>query len=253
MTQNLYIFKEPEELATQFAGQLMNWARNHSGDAFHLAISGGKTPDLLFSVLAEKYADSAPWQKIHFWWVDERMVAPDHPESNFGVARKLLFSQISIPEENIHRIKGENVPETEALSYSAQIRESLISRNGWPAFNLILLGMGDDGHTASIFPNQMELLQSERICEVATHPSTGQKRITLTGNVINNAGQVCFLVTGTNKANRLTEIFTRQETAKLLPASHILPRNGNLNWYMDKSAAQFINSESWRDLESHSD
>ncbi|HAQ18506.1 MAG TPA: 6-phosphogluconolactonase [Prolixibacteraceae bacterium] len=240
MAPNLHIFKNPMELATQFAGQLMNWAGNHSGDAFHLAISGGKTPDLLFSVLAEKYADSALWQKIHFWWVDERMVPPDHPESNFGVAQKLLFSQIPIPEENIHRIKGEYDPETEALSYSAQIRESLISRNGWPAFDLILLGMGDDAHTASIFPNQMELLQSEQICEIAAHPETRQKRVTLTGKVINNAGNVCFLITGKSKAKKLTEIYTNQETVKLLPAAHIHPVSNNLNWYVDEPATQFI-------------
>jgi 6-phosphogluconolactonase len=244
MKYNLHIFKTPEELADVFAGQMMNWIENHSGKAFHLAISGGKTPDLLFAVLAARYADSILWQKIHFWWVDERMVLPDEPESNFGVANKLLFSKINLPEENIHRIKGENAPEVEALSYSEQIQDKLTQRSGWPQFDLILLGMGDDGHTASIFPDQMHLLNSKLICEVAVHPQSGQKRVTLTGQVISHALKICFLVTGSNKAARMADIWTNPEIAKLLPAAHIRPINGDLQWYVDKSA--FISNQKKR-------
>jgi 6-phosphogluconolactonase len=234
----LHIFKSPEDLADKFADLMMSWVKNQSGKTFHLAISGGKTPDLLFSILAKRYTDSSLWQKIHFWWVDERMVPPSDPESNFGVAKKLLFSQISIPEENIHRIKGENKPETEALSYSAKIQENVPQQNGWPVFDLILLGMGDDGHTASIFPDQMDLLHSSHICEVATQPQSGQKRITLTGKAIFYASKICFLVTGSNKAVRLSEIWNNPEKANLLPAAHIHPINGNLQWYIDQSATQ---------------
>lgn len=236
----LHIFKYPEELASEFASRLMNWVENHSGNEFHLAISGGKTPDLLFDILAENYADSVLWQKLHFWWVDERMVPPTHSENNFGVVQNLLFSKISIPEENIHRIKGENASEEEAFSYSAQIQEKLPVENGWPVFDLILLGMGDDGHTASIFPDQMELLVSGKICEVATHPVSGQKRVTLTGKVINNAANVCFLVTGKSKSDRLAEIFLHQESTKLAPAAHIQPLGGQLEWYVDEAASQLI-------------
>jgi len=240
MIRDLLIFKNPEELASKFADQLINWVESHSGNTFHMAISGGKTPDLLFSILTEKYADSLLWQKVHFWWVDERMVPPIDPESNFGVVQKLLFSQISIPEKNIHRIKGENTPEAEARSYSIQIQEKLPSQNGWPVFDLILLGMGDDGHTASIFPDQMKLLNSGHICELATHPQGGQKRVTLTGKAICSASRICFLVTGSNKAERLTEIWNNPEKSNLLPAAHILPIQGNLQWYIDQSASQTI-------------
>jgi len=240
MKNNLHIFKTPEELADQFADKLINWVENYTGKSFNLAISGGKSPDLLFSVLAEKYATSALWNKVHFWWVDERMVPATDPESNFGNAQKLLFSQISIPEENIHRIKGENIPEPEALCYSAQIRKNLTNLNGWPVFDLILLGIGDDGHTASIFPNQMELLRSDRICEVSMHPVTGQKRVTLTGKAINNAEKVCFLVNGANKAERFSEIWQNKEKANYLPAAHIQPFFGKLYWYVDKPTAQYV-------------
>jgi len=237
---DLLVFKSPEDLANQFADQLMSWVEERCGSSFNLAISGGKTPDLLFSVLASKYSDSTLWQKIHFWWVDERMVPPKDPESNFGVAQKLLFSQISIPEENIHRIKGENIPEAETLSYSAQIQENLPQHDGWPIFDLIMLGMGDDGHTASIFPDQMYLLNSRHICEVATQPQSGQKRVTLTGKTVCSASMICFLVTGLNKAERLSEIWNNPEKANLLPAAHIHPVNGNLMWFVDKLAAQLI-------------
>lgn len=235
------IFKTPEELACQFAGLLMDLANDPSGTTFHLAVSGGRTPDLLFSELAEKYADSELWQKIHFWWVDERMVPPAHPESNFGIAQKLLLSKIPIPEENIHRIRGENDPEAEALSYSNQIQIKLARQNGWPQFNLIILGMGDDGHTASIFPGQLELLKSNRICEVGTHPVTGQKRVTLTGAVLNNASHVYFLVTGKTKADRISEILGRKKEAAIYPASYISPDFGKLNWLLDEAAAEKIN------------
>jgi len=240
MRNNIHIYKTPEELANEFAGKLMSLVEKHSGESFHMAISGGKTPDLLFSVLAENYPDSVLWQKIHFWWVDERMVSPENPESNFGVAQKFLFSKIILPEENIHRIKGENAPETEVLSYSGQIQNMLTFKNHWPVFDLILLGMGDDGHTASIFPNQMELLHSDRICEVATHPQSGQKRITLTGNVLNNSNRIIFLITGKNKADRIFQISNQTKETGNLPASHISPFSGNISWFLDENAAKKI-------------
>lgn len=238
--ENLHIYKSAEELADQFADQLMRRIENHSGEIFHLAISGGKTPDLLFVALNDKYEHLPLWRNVHFWWVDERMVPPSHPESNFGVAEQLLFSRIELPKGNIHRIKGENDPGKEAKSYSEQIQENLKMQLGWPVFDLILLGMGDDGHTASIFPNQMDLLHSKEICAVATHPISGQKRVTITGKLINHARSVIFLVSGENKSERMNEIFFQPEIAKFLPAAHILPVSGDLNWFLDESAAKLI-------------
>lgn len=237
MKDNLHIFDTPDKLANELADQLMSWISEHPGMVFHLALSGGKTPDLLFDILAQKFPDSYLWQKVHFWWVDERMVGPTHAESNFGTANRLLFSKITIPEENIHRIKGENDPETEARSYSKQIQEKLSSKNSLPRFDLLLLGMGDDGHTASIFPDQLHLMDSTKICEVAQNPQSGQLRITLTGRVINNASAVCFIVTGAGKADRMAEIANIKEKANLHPAAHIHPESGNLYWYLDRAAA----------------
>ena len=236
MKRELQIYPNPEALAEQVSALLMNWIESSSNSKFHMAISGGSTPNLLFSALATYYADSPLWQKTHFWWVDERMVAPNDPESNFGVANKLLLSKITIPESNIHRILGEQVPYQEAENYSRQIREQVPMKDGWPCFDLIFLGIGDDGHTASIFPNHMELLQSDHICEVATHPVTFQQRVTLTGKAINNAEKVCVLVTGANKAERMSEIWSEGEKGNKLPAGWILPTEGQSIWFADKKA-----------------
>ena len=238
MKDNIYIFDNQDELAVKFADQLMIWVKDHTADAFHLAVSGGKTPDLLFSILAKNHNHSPLWQKINFWWVDERMVPPTDLESNFGTANRLLFSKIMIPEQNIHRIRGENDPHLESVSYSKQIKGKLTRQNSWPVFDLILLGMGDDGNTASIFPNQMHLLHSSQICEVASHPQSGQKRVTLTGSVINNSLKICYIVTGQNKADRLAEIWENNEKANLLPAANIHPEIGQLAWYVDQAALQ---------------
>ncbi len=242
MFTNLTIYKDPSELADGVSDLLMNWIALSGDSRFHVAISGGSTPNVLFAALASKYGESILWQKTHFWWVDERMVPPEDPESNFGAANKFLFSKIEIPEENIHRINGENFPLQEAYNYSNQISNVLKFVAGRPIFNLILLGIGEDGHTASIFPNQMELLNSDKICEVAYHPLTHQYRVTLTGKQINHAAKVCFLVTGANKAVCMSEIWSKNEKARLLPAAYIKPIDGDLFWYADEHAAKLLTS-----------
>lgn len=240
MKGTLVVYRDPEELADRFADQLMEWIAESSGKRFDLAISGGSTPNLLFAALASKYAGSKNWSQTHFWWVDERMVPADDPESNFGVAWKMLLSKINIPAQNIHRIKGECNPYQEASGYASQIREEVAMKDGWPRFDLILLGIGDDGHTASIFPNQMELIYNEHICEVATHPASHQQRVTLTGITLNSAARICFLVTGSNKSERLSEIWLGQEKGQCLPAYHIHPVGGELLWITDQQASQLI-------------
>ena len=240
MKRELQVFESPEVLADHFSDQLINWIANSPGERFDLAISGGTTPNLLFSALATKYATSPLWEKTHIWWVDERMVSWEDSDSNFGTARRLLFSKIVLPIQNIHPIKGEKDPETEAISYQHQLSQALKEHSGWPVFDLILLGMGEDGHTASIFPNQLDLLYSEKFCEVAVHPLSHQNRITLTGNVINHAESICFLVTGANKSEPLHEIWEESVKGNLFPAGRIFPAQGQLSWFCDKAAAELL-------------
>jgi len=231
----VHINKTTEDLANSFAVQLISWVDETKGDTFHLVLSGGKTPSLLFSLLAEKYSRKIQWQKIHFWWGDERMVTPDDPESNFGVVDKLLFSKIGLSHRQIHRIKGEADPIEEANRYGLEIKTLVPMVNGWPVFDLIMLGLGDDGHTASIFPDQMALLKSDEITGIAFQPVTGQQRITLTGKVLNNAKKIAFLISGPSKARIFNEIINNSENSSVYPASHIHP-DGELHWFGDEES-----------------
>ena len=176
-------FPTGDKLANTFAEHFVNWIQEQEQHDLHIALSGGSTPKTLFAILAqEPYNSSIPCNRLHFYWGDERCVAPDHADSNYGMTHAILLSQIDIPAENIHRSRGEDNPEDEAKRYSEEITKNVLNS----AFDLIMLGMGDDGHTASIFPHEMHLLENPNVCAVATHPVSGQKRITLTGTTLNS-------------------------------------------------------------------
>ena len=234
MNPLIHTCKTPEDLADAFAKQLIKWISDSGGDSFHLALSGGTTPSLLFSLLANKYKADLPWHKIHFWWGDERMVPPSDPESNFGVVNELLFTKIGLLAEQIHRINGALDPTDESLGYATKMKTLIPVLNGTPKFDLIMLGLGDDGHTASIFPGQMQLMESNNTTAIAIHPSSGQLRITLTGKVLNNAKKVAFLVAGASKSKIFNEIISGSENSQQFPAAHIHPA-GELHWFIDEA------------------
>jgi 6-phosphogluconolactonase len=169
---------------------------------------------------------------------DERRAAPDHPDSNYGMTRNHLIDKVFIPEENIFRMHGEINPEKASTDYSACLKNNLPQKNNLPYFHLTVLGMGDDGHTASIFPDEMYLWNSHNLCEVAAHPQTGQKRITLTGSTINNSKQIVFLVTGKSKALIANEILNKTGNYMLYPAS--LVNQKRTTWFMDREAAMLL-------------
>jgi 6-phosphogluconolactonase len=234
------IYPKPKKVCKAVAREMRKLTQSSSQPRFHIALSGGNTPNKLFKILAKKHKETIPWERIHFWWGDERCVSPTSDESNFKMANDFLFSRVGVPTRNIHRIKGEKKPEEEAQRYAADICKNLINRGEVPVFDLILLGLGDDGHTASIFPDQLEIFEENRNCVATKHPLTGQNRITLTGRVLNNANRVFFLVTGENKSMRVSEIMNNEEAAKLLPAYYIEPKNGSLIWFIDEPAASRI-------------
>ncbi len=202
----------------------------------HIALSGGSTPKVVFDELAANFQPDIDWHKVHIYWGDERCVPPEDEQSNFKMTLDHLISRIQIPETNIHRMLGENEPSKEAIRYGDFLKEKLPQANGLPQFDLVILGMGDDGHTASIFPHEIDLWHSERYCEVATHPESGQKRITITGQLINNASIVAFLVTGENKAEKVKEIHEQEGHYQSYPASLVAP-TGRLLWFLDAAAA----------------
>jgi len=238
-TQKIKIYDDNLAVAKAFAANLFQFV-SQAEKTVHVALSGGSTPALLFDVLAQDYASKLPWDKIHFWWGDERCVPPTDDQSNYKMTVDHLLAKVTMPEENIHRVKGELTPEAANADYIQEINTWIPKTNGWPEFDLIILGMGNDGHTASIFPHEIHLLNAPNICAVATHPESGQKRVSLTGNVINNAKEVSFLVTGSSKTERVNEIFNQLEGYKKLPSSYIQPTHGLLTFYFDKDAAAAI-------------
>jgi len=193
MTREIHVQEDGPATAKAFADFLIDFVA--SRERVTVALSGGSTPKLLFDLLAQE-PESIDWSKVHLFWGDERCVPPNDDDSNFKMTKEHLLDHIQIPESNIHRILGENDAQEEANRYGDEVSAHCEMVDGLPSIDLMILGMGDDGHTASIFPHEMELLTSESVCAVATHPTSGQKRVTLTGSVINNAAVVAFLVTG---------------------------------------------------------
>lgn len=233
------VSKNIDELSEKVAKLLQSGA-NDTEDYFTVALSGGSTPKAIFKYLAQNYKDKILWNKIKFFWGDERCVPADHPDSNYLMTKENLFDEIEMPAQNIFAIDGDNNPSNEAVRYSNIIIENVVTKNGIPSFDLILLGLGEDGHTASIFPGQIELLNSKNICEVAQHPELCQKRITLTGEVINNASEIIFLVTGTGKAKMIDTIINKKNDFEKLPASFVKPKHGKLTWRLDEAAASLL-------------
>ncbi len=208
-----------------------------------IALSGGSTPQLLFRIIADNYEYSTDWKRLHFFWVDERCVPPESDESNFGVANRLLFKKIDIPSENLHPVRGEKDPFTESKRYAGEIKQFVPFIGGIPSFDIIILGMGEDGHTASIFPAQTIDTEESNICGVSTHPQSRQQRISLTEETINNGGEIVFLVTGANKARIVNYIMKKGPEACFYPAGRIIPVNGRLSWYLDQAAASEMNQQ----------
>jgi len=231
------IFDTQPQLNQAFTDWLKEIARNK--DCVNIALSGGSTPKSLFDEWSMNHRDDIDWDRIRFFWGDERCVPPDDEQSNYKMTREHLFDKLSIPENHIFRIHGEDDPDAEAQRYAEVLRNELPIVGGVPVFDVVMLGMGDDGHTASIFPDQLSLWNSDQLCVVGTHPQSGQKRVSLTGKVINHAQYVALLVTGENKAEKVVEIIENpQEAAKKYPAAQVQPESGNLVWFLDRTAAQ---------------
>lgn len=231
----LNIYKDKQAVAKEFSEFLMEQLKEK--EELTVALSGGSTPKIVFDHLAEHFAE-AQWSKIKFYWGDERCVPPTDSESNYKMTVDHLFSKINVPEENIYRVLGENDPAEEAVRYGKVLNETLPVAGDTPRFDLVILGMGDDGHTASIFPENIEMWDADENCIVASHPQSGQKRVSLTGKVINNATAVAFLVTGAGKAEKVDEILNKKEGYKKYPAALVNPPSQNLYWFMDEAAAE---------------
>jgi 6-phosphogluconolactonase len=206
-----------------------------------VALSGGSTPQATFKLLAEDagpFRNTIPWDKLQLFWVDERCVPPDNPESNYGVCRDLLLSKVGIPETNVFRMEGELDPEEAASRYESTLRNTLkLEGAEAPAFDLVVLGMGPDGHTASLFPHTDALNELGRLV-VANHvPQKDTWRITLTWPVINQGREVAFEMDGAGKTDMLEKVFLGPRDPDSLPSQLIRPASGKLLLLLDKAAA----------------
>ncbi|HKP82661.1 MAG TPA: 6-phosphogluconolactonase [Pyrinomonadaceae bacterium] len=221
------VFENSRELAQGAAEHFVALAQK---DSFGVALSGGSTPKLLYQLLADQFQTQVPWSRTQFFWSDERHVPPDHPDSNYRMAYETLLSRVPVPESNVHRVFGENPSAQQA----ADEYEKVIV----PRLDLILLGLGADGHTASIFPGSEVLHETKRLVAAPWVEKLNTYRITMTLPLLNNGASIVFLVSGAEKAQIVKEVL---EGPKKYPAQFVNPTDGELIWMLDRDAARNLN------------
>ncbi len=239
MTRVIQVFSDAEAVSIAAAEQVVDAAQQAIAEhgAFYIALSGGSTPKRLYQHLAsENYRHKIEWSKVHIFFGDERCVAGDHPDSNYRMASEAFLDHVNIPASQIHRIQGESDNLSDAANEYAALLEALPQKNAAPQFDLILLGMGDDGHTASLFPKTTTLTENDKSVVALQVPQLDTQRITMTYKTINNAQQVMFLIAGTGKASRLEEVLVSAPDGRY-PVQGVQPR-GTLSWILDEAAAE---------------
>jgi 6-phosphogluconolactonase len=202
---------------------------------FFVALSGGNTPMKLFEKLAGENLD---WTKVHFFWGDERCVPADDSGNSYGQAKKIWFDKIG--ETNIHRIPSELTPDSAAKEYAATLKSFSEPPLDWPRFELVLLGMGDDGHTASLFPGSPVDVNVPTLGVTAHYQDRPANRVTVTQNVFNDARNIFFLAAGASKAETLKKVLSDTYTPAELPAQRIDPKDGKIIWFVDDAAASLL-------------
>ena len=250
------IYRDPEELALKAARLFARLADQYviGCGRFAVVLSGGSTPKAMLSLLAkDPFVDTVPWSSIYFFWGDERCVPPDHSDSNYRMASEALLSKVPVPPANVFRMPAENPdPQTAAEEYGATLSRFFRSSPGatsshatapltnLPRFDLVFLGMGPDGHTASLFPHTSALQAGEQIVVAKYVEKLKTNRITMTAATINNARNVTFLAAGEDKAETLKNVLEGSYQPDLYPSQLIRPRNGALLWMVDEAAARLL-------------
>jgi len=243
VTPDIRILKQPGEVFRAAAELFVGAARTAVTDRgrFCVALAGGSTPRSLYRLLAENRAwrEVMPWEETHFFWSDERHVPPSHEDSNSRMAMEAMLSKVPVPASNVHRVEAERESADEAASlYEHTLREFFgLAPGEFPCFDLALLGMGHDGHTASLFPGTQALDESERLVICNRVEKLKTERITFTVPTLNNADHVMFLVTGADKADALAAVFEGAYEPARFPAQLIRPVHGRLIVLADAAAA----------------
>lgn len=246
LTIKYYVEPDPGALARRAACHLVEMvseAAEANGRA-RIAVSGGSTPKAAFQMLADPnrpFLKRMPWEDLELFFVDERTVPPDQPESNYRMTKEALLDHIPLTAQQVHRMEGELQPEEAAARYESELRNIFrLEGAEIPRFDLISLGMGDDGHTASLFPHTAAIHEMGRLVVANQVPQKDTWRITLTWPVINHARSVFFLIAGADKAQRVHEVFTRARDPERLPSQLIWPTSGILTLFLDKAAAALL-------------
>jgi 6-phosphogluconolactonase len=248
MSTSMEILPDAEALALRTADVLAAAAQEAAAarGRFAVALSGGETPKTLYRMLArQQFSQKIPWRRVQLYWGDERCVAPDDPASNYGMARDTFIKHVPIPADNVHRLRGEDAPEEAARAYEAELRALAAKErpsSGVPVFDLVLLGLGPDGHVASLFPRSEALLVEDSFC-VATEAPDGSPRLTITAPVINSARRVWLLVSGAGKAGMVAEVLEGLRVPNAVPAQGVAPVHGTLTWFLDEAAAAELSAE----------
>lgn len=238
-TPKISVFKAPEEVAQAAVSRFVEAARASiaASGRFSVALSGGTTPQRAFQLLAgDEFKAQVEWAKVHVFFGDERCVPPDHADSNYRMADEALLSRVDIPPQNAHRIRGEGDAAANASLYEDELR-TYFAGASWPRFDLVFLGMGDDGHTASLFPGSAALGEHKAWVVANWVEKFSAYRITLTAPAINSAARVNFLVTGAGKAEHVAEVINGARDVERLPSQLIHPADGTLEWLLDRAAA----------------
>jgi len=245
MKPEIRIFKNLEELSRAAANLFVEQAAHSitERDRFLVALNGGNTPTRLFQLLATDERERVDWSKVHVFWGDERCVPPDDEGSSYGQAQEIFLNRVLIPEANIHRIKGELEPIEASKDYIVTLKQFASHPFEWPRFDLVHLGMGEDGHTASLFPGSPMDVSEPAIPVIAQYQDRPANRVTLTPVLFNSARLVVFMATGDKKAHILAEVLKGRYNPELYPAQRIQPIDGRLIWLVDVEAASKLPKE----------
>ncbi len=236
-SNNLNVFENGSELAQYATKEILKQPPYAPQTEIHIALSGGSTPNAVYDLLAqEKELINKP---IHYWWGDERWVASTHKESNYRQAKERFIDPLKLDSRYIHPILKQNSPPEDAETYTAQLKEMVPTHEGLPVFDWVLLGMGADGHVASLFPNEWDPSTKETTVH-AHHPESGQDRISLSMATILAARRITLFITGDAKAAPLGEIFNENKRAKKYPANYLFEHPHPVEWCLDKKAARDI-------------
>lgn len=240
----LQVLPDPRALARRAADVFTSMATNsqHENAAWSVALAGGSTPRALYEILAAEArgpTSRIDWSRAHIYWGDERCVPPDHPDSNYMMARETLLDRVAVPSAHVHRMRGEeDDPDRAAALYESEMRASFaVEAPEVPRFDLVLLGLGSDAHTASLFPGSPALRETTRLVAAPYVEKLAAHRITLTPRLLNAAAHVIFLVSGAAKAAPLRDVLEGGERPDLFPAQCVRPARGTLLWLVDAEAA----------------